>query len=46
MEVEQPKGLFGHLDKLLARSSQSIASAGAVHMLSPAAPAAPALVND
>jgi hypothetical protein len=46
-QAEEPKGLLGHLSKLLARSDQGIASAGPAHALSaPAALALLMLVNE
>jgi len=46
-EQEEPKGLLGHLSKLLSRSDQGIASVGPAHVLSaPAALALLMLVNE
>jgi hypothetical protein len=46
-EKEEPKGLLGHLSKLLARSDQGIAGIGPAHVLSaPAALALLMLVNE
>jgi len=46
-EQEKPKGLLGHLSKLLARSDQGIASTGPTHVLpAPAALALLMLVNE
>jgi hypothetical protein len=46
-EHQEPKGLLGHLSKLLARSDQGIASVGPAHTLSaPAALALLMLVNE
>jgi hypothetical protein len=46
-EQQEPKGLVGHLGKLLSRADQGIASAGSTHVLgAPAALALLMLVNE
>jgi hypothetical protein len=43
---EEPKGLLGHLGKLLARSDQGIASTGPTHVLPAPAALAPLMLVD
>jgi hypothetical protein len=46
-QTEEPKGLLGHLGKLLSRADQGIASAGSTHVLdAPSALALLMLVNE